>query len=98
MFCLTLLLSRAQSSAFLYIHLSLSLLPRHTQGWINDEKPLEKAASAAAVHNFQTPLDEVDAAARVLDPVIGPLKRQQSGEPHKAPYGIFLKDYVKCEW
>ena len=74
------------------------VLKRFDQGWINDEKPLEKAASAASVHNFQTPLDEVDAAARVLDPVIAPLKRQQNGEEPDAPYGIFLKDYVKCEW
>ena len=32
-------------------------------GWINDEKPLEKAG-AHAERGFQTPLDEVDAAAR----------------------------------
>ena len=42
-------------------------------GWINDENPLERAAKTAARHNFQTPIDEIDAAARILDPILGPL-------------------------
>merc|ERR1712166_1591850 len=42
-------------------------------GWINDEKPLPKAAAHVKEHDFQTPPDEVDAAARVLDPIIAPL-------------------------
>jgi hypothetical protein len=29
-------------------------------GWINDEKPIEKAMDHMKRHNFQTPLDEVD--------------------------------------
>jgi hypothetical protein len=33
----------------------------------------EIAARTAAKHNFSTPLDEIDAAARVLDPVFGPV-------------------------
>jgi len=33
------------------------------------ENPLPTAARTAAAHNFQTPIDEIDAAARVLDPV-----------------------------
>ena len=37
-------------------------------GWINDENPLVVAAKTSVVNNFQTPIDEVDAAARVLDP------------------------------
>ena len=50
------------------------------------------------MHNFQTPLDEIDAAARVLDPVIAPLGRLQRGEKLEAPHGVFLKDYATCEW
>eukprot|EP00604_Paraphysomonas_vestita_P000083 CAMPEP_0174824542 /NCGR_PEP_ID=MMETSP1107-20130205/35323_1 /TAXON_ID=36770 /ORGANISM="Paraphysomonas vestita, Strain GFlagA" /LENGTH=100 /DNA_ID=CAMNT_0016052365 /DNA_START=379 /DNA_END=678 /DNA_ORIENTATION=+ len=46
-------------------------------GWINDEKPIEKAMKHEEKHNFQTPLDEIDAASRVCDPVIGPLKLLQ---------------------
>lgn len=67
-------------------------------GWINDEKPLELAVKHEANHNFQTPIDEIDAAARVLDPIIGPLVSRASGAPAEPPYGIFLKDYQKCEW
>ena len=44
-------------------------------GWINDEKPTALAFDHAKAHDFQTPLDEVDAAARILDPAIAPLRR-----------------------
>ena len=67
-------------------------------GWINDEKPAEKAAADANTHNFQTPIDEIDAAARVLDPIIAPLRRLEAGEAAEPPYGVFLKDYERCEW
>ena len=63
-------------------------------GWINDENPVEKAAKYAETHNFQTPLDEIDAAARILDPIVDGLTDLQ-----KAPkYGIFIKDYFETEW
>merc|ERR1719321_534988 len=39
-------------------------------GWINDENPLPTARRIAADHGFQTPIDEIDAAARLLDPVV----------------------------
>ena len=62
-------------------------------GWINDEKPIGKAAAHAEAHHFQTPLDEVDAAARILDPVLASL------EPDATPHhGKFLKDYEVTEW
>ena len=61
-------------------------------GWINDEKPLDKAAAHAQAHHFQTPLDEVDAASRVLDPVLCAC----NGEP--PIYGKFIKDYEAVEW
>lgn len=38
-------------------------------GWINDENPLEKASKIAKTNHFQTPIDEIDAAARILDPI-----------------------------
>jgi len=38
-------------------------------GWINDENPLEKASKIAKTNYFQTPIDEIDAAARILDPI-----------------------------
>ena len=43
-------------------------------------------------HGFQTPLDEMDAAARVVDPI---LSVANGGEPL---HGKFLKDYQPCEW
>ena len=69
-------------------------------GWINDENPMEKAARAAARHGFATPLDEIDAAARILDPVFAPLIQ---GQDHpegmcSPPFGCFLKDYHVNEW
>lgn len=81
-------------------------------GWINDEKPIEKAMKHKDKHDFQTPLDEIDAASRVLDPVIGPLRalqdfyRQEEGtgenvvppKDMEPPWGHFIKDYMKSEW
>ena len=61
-------------------------------GWINDEKPLVHAAAHAERHHFQTPLDEIDAAARVLDPIFS----HANGGP--AIHGKFLKDYQAIEW
>ena len=67
-------------------------------GWINDEKPIELAVRHEKQHNFQTPIDEIDAASRVLDPIIAPLLALANGNPFEPPFGIFLKDYTKCEW
>ena len=61
-------------------------------GWINDENPRERAAATAAASHFQTPIDEVDAAARVLQPVF---EGVATGKPR---FGVFLKDYAETEW
>ena len=61
-------------------------------GWINDENPLDKAAATAERNHFQTPLDEVDAAARILDPILSVV----NGGEHV--HGKFLKDYRPIEW
>ena len=42
-------------------------------GWINDENPMEKAARHAEASGFATPIDEIDAAARIVDPIFGAL-------------------------
>lgn len=39
-------------------------------GWINDENPHEKSKRYADAANWQTAIDEVDAAARILDPIV----------------------------
>lgn len=61
-------------------------------GWINDENPLTKASKIAEENNFQTPIDEIDAAARILDPVFTGVRDQSR------IYGKFLKDYNESEW
>ena len=63
-------------------------------GWINDENPLERANKTAKTNLFQTPIDELDAAARILDPIFSGVTN--SGQ-HKE-YGKFLKDYRETEW
>ena len=55
------------SSLALSLRRLLTLL-RNLCSWINDENPFEKSKEIAA-SNFQTPIDEVDAMARILDPV-----------------------------
>lgn len=59
-------------------------------GWITDERPHpDKVRMAAA--GFHAPLDLVDGAARVYDPVV-------RGEEGEDLYGCFLKDYRKSDW
>jgi NAD(P)-dependent dehydrogenase (short-subunit alcohol dehydrogenase family) len=68
-------------------------------GWINEELPRARAADKAARSGFATPLDELDAAARILDPVLEPLAQAQAGGGECSPlYGAFLKDYRAGEW
>jgi hypothetical protein len=64
-------------------------------GWINDENPLEKASKTAETNNFQTPIDEIDAAARIVDPIFTGVN---GGRESKKLYGVFLKDYRETEW
>ena len=61
-------------------------------GWINDENPFEKAQLVAQKHNFQTPIDEVDAMARILDPILDAINIGV------CVWGKFLKDYRVTEW
>ena len=68
-------------------------------GWINDEKPLDRAYQVMIERDFQTPLDEEDAAARVLDPIINTYRQLAEGQTNLTiPYGCFLKDYQPCNW
>ncbi|GAA2109722.1 SDR family NAD(P)-dependent oxidoreductase [Kitasatospora saccharophila] len=59
-------------------------------GWITDENPAPKKSRLAG-HGFRTPLDIIDGAARVYDPIV----RGEAGEPF---VGVFLKDYLVAEW
>lgn len=53
---------------------------------------LPQASKIAERHNFQTPIDEIDAAARILDPVLNGVNTGEN------VYGKFLKDYLPTEW
>jgi NAD(P)-dependent dehydrogenase (short-subunit alcohol dehydrogenase family) len=59
-------------------------------GWITDENPAPKRARLAEA-GFRTPLDIVDGAARVYDPIV----RGEAGDP---VFGVFLKDYKAAAW
>ncbi|MGW6915730.1 SDR family oxidoreductase [Kitasatospora sp. NPDC054939] len=59
-------------------------------GWITDENPAPKKAHLAD-RGFRTPLDIVDGAARVYDPIV----RGEAGSPVS---GVFLKDYREAAW
>ncbi|TYZ60126.1 hypothetical protein PybrP1_005873 [[Pythium] brassicae (nom. inval.)] len=63
-------------------------------GWINDENPLQKAHAHAVTTDFQTPIDEIDAAARILDPVFVGFNAPAT----KPIFGKFLKDFHETEW
>ncbi|WUH94377.1 SDR family NAD(P)-dependent oxidoreductase [Streptomyces sp. NBC_00433] len=59
-------------------------------GWITDERPHPDKIRLAA-EGFHAPLDLVDGAARVYDPIV-------RGEQGEDLYGCFLKDYAPAAW
>ncbi|WP_406276559.1 SDR family NAD(P)-dependent oxidoreductase [Streptomyces sp. NBC_00191] len=59
-------------------------------GWITDERP-HPDKMRLADEGFHAPLDLVDGAARVYDPIV-------RGEDGEDLYGCFLKDYAPANW
>jgi len=61
-------------------------------GWVTDEDPVIHAERKTRERDFHPPLDIVDGAARVVDPVFEAVR---TGE---TPSGLFLKDYKPTRW
>jgi NAD(P)-dependent dehydrogenase (short-subunit alcohol dehydrogenase family) len=59
-------------------------------GWITDERP-HFTKVRLAEEGFHAPLDLVDGAARVYDPIV-------RGEAGEDVFGVFLKDYAPSNW
>ena len=59
-------------------------------GWITDERP-HPTKARLHTEGFHAPLDLVDGAARVYDPIV-------QGEAGVDLYGCFLKDFVPSPW
>ena len=62
-------------------------------GWVTDERPLHIAKKEKRLKGFRLPLDCVDGAARIYDPVVTGLSKEETPD-----FAVFLKDYKRYPW
>ncbi len=79
-----------RTSAYEMFEADSILMTSVDTGWITDERP-HTTKMRLADEGFHAPLDLVDGAARVYDPIV-------RGEAGEDLYGVFLKDYAPCAW
>ena len=61
-------------------------------GWVTDEDPQHHASRKQEIHGFHPPLDIVDGAARIVDPLFDGVNTGNN------LWGLFLKDYKPAPW
>jgi NAD(P)-dependent dehydrogenase (short-subunit alcohol dehydrogenase family) len=61
-------------------------------GWVTDEDPAAIAARKVEEHGFSPPLDIVDGAARICDPIFVGMNTGEHA------FGLFYKDYKPVLW
>lgn len=79
-----------RTSAKSYVHDKIYMVGVDT-GWITNEFPNEYESKSIKKTDV-VPLDNIDGACRVLDPIF---EYYNTG---KTTYGVFLKDYVVSDW
>ena len=79
-----------RTSAQEMLHTDGILMTSVDTGWITDERP-HPTKMRLAEEGFHAPLDLVDGAARVYDPIV-------RGELGEDVHGCFLKDYRPAAW
>lgn len=89
----------AKAALNMMTHTSASEFAKHgifmnavDTGWVTDEDPVQLAKKKESEHDFQPPLDIVDGAARVMDPLLDGINTGKHWS------GKFLKDYFPIDW